>query len=285
MRLKERCQHALIRRAAVDASSHIRQVLPRCTYSATLMLACYCLRGCLRPCWRARTLPKKAKTSSARKRRKPGDRSRSSRGQPIDADVEREALLKLFHLTSPSRPYSGQLKDPIVRASKLELMLRGGPEQQERLGREEDARIVAEQFGKLFLLLDHFKIPRRSHLRWFHLAFRLARQHVRGMEVVEGALPKKGPKGRRKGTPTDHELLIALTQVKLERKRGTADAIRTLRKRQPDVWHRFSAKSLQHRYSKLRKELVPYPKGDLIDNLAAMFGLSARYRKPENSET
>ncbi len=203
----------------------------------------------------------------------------------MHADVERKALLQLFDLKSSSRPYSSQLKEPIVRASKLELMLRGSPKEQERLGGEEDSLIVAEQFGKLFLLLDHFQIPRTSHLRWFHLAFDLARQHVRGMEVVEGPTPKKGPKGRRKGPPSDYERLVALTKVKLERKKGTADAIRTLRKRQPDLWSRFSPKSLQHRYSELRRELVPYPKGDLIDNLEALFGLSARNKKPENSET
>lgn len=228
-------------------------------------------------------MPKKAKTSSART--KPAGRRAHGLRNPPSYDVEREGLLKLFDLKSPRRPYSGQLKDRIVRASKLELMLSGSPEEQTRLGREADAQIVAEQFGKLFLLLDHFKIPRKSHLRWFYLALGLARQHVPGLLVVEGSPPKRGPKGRREGTPSDHELLVALARVELERRKGTSDAIRILRIREPNVWGRFSVKSLQHRYSKLRKELVPYPKGDLIDNLAAMFGLSARHRKPENSET
>jgi hypothetical protein len=228
-------------------------------------------------------LPKKAKTSSART--KPAGRRAHGLRNPPSYDVEREGLLKLFDLKSPRRPYSGQLKDRIVRASKLELMLSGSPEEQTRLGREADAQIVAEQFGKLFLLLDHFKIPRKSHLRWFHLAFRLARQHVRGMEVVEGPHTKRGPKGTRNGTPSTHELLVALTQVELERRKGTADAIRILRKRHPDLWGRFSEKSLQHRYSKLRKELITYPEGDLLDNLGALLGLSTRYKKPENSET
>jgi hypothetical protein len=164
-------------------------------------------------------------------------------------------------------------------------MRSGPPEEQTRFGQKEDARILAEQVGKLFLLLDHFKIPRKSHLRWFYLALGLARQHVPGLLVVEGSPPKRGPKGRREGTPSDHELLVALARVELERRKGTSDAIRILRIREPNVWGRFSVKSLQHRCSKLRKELVPYPKGDLIDNLAAMFGLSARHRKPENSET
>jgi hypothetical protein len=68
------------------------------------------------------------------------------------------------------------LKDPVRRASKLELMLGGSPEDQERLGREEVSRNVVAQVGKLFLLLDHFQIPRASYLRWFHLAFHLAKR-------------------------------------------------------------------------------------------------------------
>ena len=191
--------------------------------------------------------------------------------------LEAEPLLKLLEL--PTRPYSGQLNAPITRASKSELMLRGGPGEQERLGREENVRIIAEQLGKLFLLLDHFEIPRESHLRWFHLAFRLAEQHVRGMQVVEGPRRKRGPKGRRKGTPSDHEFLVALTQVKLERNKGSADAIRILRKRHPDLWGRFPVKSLQNRYSELQKSLLAHPKGDLIDNLRALFGLPARNTK------
>ena len=68
-----------------------------------------------------------------------------------DADVELDLLLKLLDLKSPSPPYSNQLKNRIVQASKLELVLRRSPEEQERHGREADSRIVAEQFGKLLL--------------------------------------------------------------------------------------------------------------------------------------
>ena len=69
----------------------------------------------------------------------------------MDADVELDLLLKLLDLKSPSPPYSNQLKNRIVQASKLELVLRRSTEEQERHGREEDSRIVAEQFGKLLL--------------------------------------------------------------------------------------------------------------------------------------
>ena len=145
-------------------------------------------------------MPKKAKTSSDRKKvPKAVRRFRSLSGQPMDADVEREALFKLLDLKSPGRPYSSQLKDPIVRASKLELMLRGSPEDQERVGRDEDMRIVIEQFQKLFLLLDHFGIPEGSRLRWFYLAFRLARQHVPGMKVVTGSETEARPKSQMEG--------------------------------------------------------------------------------------
>ena len=124
-------------------------------------------------------MPKNIKPSSARKKlRKAGSRRCSLRGQQRESDVERKTLLKLFDFKSPSRPYRRELKNPIVRASKLELMLRGSPQEQDRLARDEDSRLVEEQFEKLFLLLDHFGIPGASPLRWFHLAFHLARQHV-----------------------------------------------------------------------------------------------------------
>jgi hypothetical protein len=163
-------------------------------------------------------------------------------------------------------------------------MLHGSPHEQERLRREDDLRAFAEQLDKLFLLLDHFGIPRANRLRWFQLALGLSRQHVPGMRVVEGSTPKRGPKGQRRGTPSDHEFLIALTEIKLQRKRGTQDAIRILRKRQPHIWGRFTEKSLEHRYSKLRSELVPYRTGDLIDNLGALLGFPARAKTPRNYE-
>jgi hypothetical protein len=215
---------------------------------------------------------------------KAGSRPHSSPNPPVLNDLEQEALLRLFDLKSPRGPYRRELKVPIVRASKLELMLRGSPEEQERLGREEDSRIVAEQFGKLFLLLDHFQIPRTSHLRWFRLAFHLAREFVPGMGVIDAPISKRGPKGRRKGTPSDFDLLTAVTRVRLERSRGTADAIRTLRKRQPDLWGRYPAKSLQNRYSEIQTELRPLRSEDIIDNLKALFGSFARNGQPENSE-
>ena len=178
--------------------------------------------------------PKKAKKSSAGTR-KAATRSRSSSGQPMDADVELDSLLKLLDPKSPSPPYRRQLKKPIVRASKLELMLRGSPEEQERHGREEDSRIVAEQFGKLFLLLDHFGIPQTSRLRWFHLAFQLARQHVPGMEVISSQKSRRGAKIKWRDS-LNAELIVAVAKLKRERKRGAADAIRTLSNRESDVW-------------------------------------------------
>lgn len=218
-------------------------------------------------------MPKKPATSSARAPgRKTKSRSRNPRSPSLEADVELKALRALFDLKPPNRRYTGRLKVPIVRTPKLTLILRGPPEEQTRLGQEENPRIVGEQVEKLFLLLDHFKIPPKSPLRWFHLAFHLAKRHVPGVEVIEGLPAKRGPKGARKGAPSREELILAVTQVKLERGHGTADAIRILRKRDPDRWGRFSARNLQNRFSKYRRELVSYSDGGLLDNLGAMPG-------------
>jgi hypothetical protein len=148
-------------------------------------------------------------------------------------------------------------------------MLRGSPEEQERIGRDEDLRLVEEQCGKLFLLLDHFGIPRTSRLRWFQLAFLLARQHVPGMSIVTDPKSRTGPKGKWKQTPLDAELILAVTKVKLERRRGDADAIRILRKRHPNVWGRFEERSLRTRYYEAVRPMKPYRRGNLLDSLAA----------------
>jgi hypothetical protein len=215
-------------------------------------------------------LPKKAKTSSGRKKvRKVGGRSRIQGGQPINAAVELQAGRKLFDLKLPSRPYRRELKNPIVRASKLDLMLRGSPKEQDRLSRDEDSRLVEEQFRKLFLLFDHFGIPRTSHLRWFHLAFHLARQHVPGMKIVTGTNQRRGPKGKWRERRLDSELIVAVTAVERERGRGAADAIRILRKRVPNLWGRFEESSLRTRYYEALRPMKPFRRGNLIESLAA----------------
>jgi hypothetical protein len=227
--------------------------------------------------------PKKAKKSSARTR-KAEVGSRNARRQPIDADVEYQALMQLIDLESPSRPYSRQLKKPIARASKADLMLRGSPDEQERLGHEDDMRILAEQFDKLFPLLDHFGIPQTSPLRWFHLAFQLAKQHVPGMKITKEPKKRRGPKAKWDGVRSDVAFIAAVAQLKDERKRGNADAIRTLRKRQPEVWGNYSHQSLRSRYYDIRKKSLPCPDGDLIDNLKMFFGLPARSGESDNSD-
>ena len=217
-------------------------------------------------------MPRNAKLQSANKKlTKAGNRPHGLSNQPIDADLEFEALLKLFELRPSTSPYREQLKDPIRRGSKLELMLGGSPEDQERLGREEDSRIVVAQVGKLFLLLDHFEIPPASYLRWFHLAFHLARQHVPGMKIVSGPNPRRGPKAKWRETQLDLELIVAVTAVKLARRRGAADAIRILRKREPNVWGRFDEGSLRTRYYEALRPMKPYRRGSLIESLAALF--------------
>jgi hypothetical protein len=156
-------------------------------------------------------------------------------------------------------------------------MLGGSPEDQERFGREEVSRNVVAQVGKLFLLLDHFQIPRASYLRWFHLAFHLARQHVPGMKIVSGPNPRRGPKGKWRETQLDSELIVAVTAVKLARRRGAADAIRILRKREPNVWGRFDEGSLRTRYYEALRPMKPYRRGSLIESLAAFYDKTDAY--------
>jgi hypothetical protein len=201
-----------------------------------------------------------------------------------DAELEFRALLRLLELEPSNRAYSEALKTPISRVSELELILRGSPDQQESLRCEEDKRLVSEQFGKLFLLLDHFEIPRNSRLRWFHLAFQLARQYVPGMQIQKGPARSKGPKPKYEGVTSDLALLESVILVKRERKLGAEDAIRILRQRDPEGWGKFTQKALRNRYYEIVRRPLPSPDGDLIDNLKVILGLSATIEKSDNSK-
>jgi len=206
-------------------------------------------------------------------------------GSASDAELELRTLLRLIELEPSNHAYSQALKTPISPVSELELMLRGDPDQQEGLRREEDMRLLSEQFEKLFLLLDHFEIPRNSLLRWFHLAFHLARQYVPGMHIKERRpARRRGQKPKYKGATSDMALLESVILVKGERKRGTEDAIRVLKLRDPDGWGKFTQKALRNRYYEILRRPLPSPHGDLIDNLRVMLGLTTTREKSDNSE-
>ena len=205
-------------------------------------------------------------------------------GSASDVELEFRTLLRLIELEPPNRAYSKVLKTPILHVSELGLMLRGGPDQQEGLRREEDMRLLTEQFEKLFLLLDHFEIPRNSRLRWLHLAFQLARQHVPGMHIKKGPAQRNGRKPKYEGVTSDLALIASVIQVREERKLGTEDAIRILIQRDPAGWGKFTQKGLRNRYYEILRRPLPAPDGDLIDNLKVMLGLSATLEKSDSSK-
>jgi len=195
---------------------------------------------------------------------------RRLKSQQTGAAPELEALRRLIDLEAPTHAYTRELKKPIVRTSKLNLKLSGSP--RERTAHEDDLRIVSEQFEKLFLLLDHFGISRTNRLRWFHLAFQLARRHVPGAQVV--AVRRKRGKPRR--GPSNLELVWAVDVIKYERKLkyggrlGVRDAISILQSREPTLWGGRSADDLRNRYYEFSRGL---PKKALpLDRLIALFG-------------
>jgi hypothetical protein len=145
--------------------------------------------------------------------------------------------------------YSGELKKPIVlpcRHCGFGEWL--NPDQ----GRaEKEAWILAAQRKKLGLLLKHFGIsPTNEHV-WAQLAFALAKEHVPGMQALDGPPRKRGR--RPKSSHSNRDLAIAVDMVNYERKRGVADAIRQLRKREPKVWGRYSENALRNRYYEFSK--------------------------------
>jgi hypothetical protein len=148
-------------------------------------------------------------------------------------------------------------------------MQAGGPQEQEHLASEEDARIFAKQVDKLFLLLEHFGIPRTDGLRWFCLVFQLARQHVPGMKTTTGPKTRRGRKTIWGESGLDAELVYLVRVVERERRKGITDAIRIVMKRYPDEWGQFPQQSLRTRYFEAVRRMKPDRSGDLIQRFEA----------------
>ena len=139
--------------------------------------------------------------------------------------------------------YSGALNQPIVRPTGL----RYGP-----------SSPIGARFAfrarrlKLLLLLHHYEIKPDDPACWFDLAFRLALDHVPGMQVLENSPAGTG----RPRKPSDlsglREFVRIIDEINYERKKGIPDAIRTALKRKQ---LKGSVGSLEARYHEKKKQL------------------------------
>jgi hypothetical protein len=146
-------------------------------------------------------------------------------------------------------------------------MQAGGPQEQEHLASEEDARIFAKQVDKLFLLLEHYAYPEPTvsdGSAWF-----FSWQHVPGMKTTTGPKTRRGRKTIWGESGLDAELVYLVRVVERERRKGITDAIRIVMKRYPDEWGQFPQQSLRTRYFEAVRRMKPDRSGDLIQRFEA----------------
>jgi hypothetical protein len=136
--------------------------------------------------------------------------------------------------------YPGALNQPIVRPLKNGLW-----------GSKNGAEyIFGQREKKIELLFKHFGIKREDRLRWQKLAFYLAVNHVRGMQLIdrlaELGAPQKWDISRAK------ERVKIIDQIQSERGRGVKDAIQIAKRR----GHlKGNEKAIEHRYRLSKKQI------------------------------
>jgi hypothetical protein len=158
--------------------------------------------------------------------------------------------------------FSGELNKPIIKSRAISQFLSANPdlsdEDRSHLEQSDETRILSIQFGKLELLLDHYEIDRSDKDKWRKLGWSLACEFVPGLRVNE-------PPSRHRGRPKIWQgekgisLVLLVDQIRAERKRGTADAIRTMIQRYPKEWGAFKRKEeiLAVRYAEVKRWLEP----------------------------
>jgi hypothetical protein len=136
----------------------------------------------------------------------------------------------------------------------LELAFEKLGEEVQTIFEKESERISSELRERLELLLEHYKIsdvPTLSDAkRWRALAYALARDFVPGMQVLKRAPRKRGrpPTKKWKESRIAAHLVEVVESIRLERKKGISDAVRTAKKRYPKAWPGMTADSLVSRY-------------------------------------
>jgi hypothetical protein len=153
------------------------------------------------------------------------------------------------------KPFTGRLEVPIVRRNEFELAFENFDEEVQTEFEKESGRIYAERQQRLELLFEHYVIPPASSeaKRWKNLAYALACDFVRGMQVLKRAPRKRGAPKKWKGGVRQH-LVEVVESILHERKKGIHDAVRTARKRYPEAWPKITTdKSLATRYHEARK--------------------------------
>jgi hypothetical protein len=115
-------------------------------------------------------------------------------------------------------------------------------------------RLLELQFEKLLTLFEHYQIPTSSELRWSYLAYCLASDFFRGMDVVT-KIPKPARPRERWGIELERLWMGAVDEVLSEQpKLKIASAVDIARERDLQRWGIYKTSTLVTRYHELKKK-------------------------------
>jgi hypothetical protein len=146
--------------------------------------------------------------------------------------------------------FVGRLACPIERTNSLALGLQAygkSDKDAEEVFRKENERIAREIGEKFDLLFEHYDLQRDNPNGWISLAYRLAADFIPGMRIQVGKPPTAGRPKKWRGAES-LKLVSVVQTINRERRRGVQDAIRTAKKRFPDLWNEYDEATLKTRY-------------------------------------
>ena len=155
----------------------------------------------------------------------------------------------------PGRKFVGVLNEPIVRPKiKLKDLMSSDPAIQEQVYSDSSGKTIRiKQLLKMEALLEQYGITATDSFRWFLLAYYMATDFVRGMQVVD-QMPRVG---RPTQWTLDQQMKLYM-DVKhyLIIKGGTAkNAVRQLQKR--SEYKTRSVDALYFQFKQTKRELAP----------------------------
>jgi hypothetical protein len=138
-----------------------------------------------------------------------------------------------------TRQFTGALAEPIVEDLLKVIAAITDDSSDAEIEAAVDAairRARLAQLAKLGKLLAFYKIDPKNPSRWLLLSLNLAARFVPGFQIHYWGGPRKRGRPPKWQGERAAELVQAVERIKAERQKGVTDAIRILKKRQPDVW-------------------------------------------------
>jgi hypothetical protein len=145
------------------------------------------------------------------------------------------------------------LNEPILKTTMFDFGQIPGATEADREAAYEN-RLLELQFEKLLTLLEHYRIPTSSELRWSYLAYYLARDFFPGMDVVTKIRKRARPR-EKWGIELEGMFVGVVDEILAEQpKLKIAAAVDIARERDPERWGKYKTSTLVTRYHELKKK-------------------------------